>query len=154
MHAQYMEEALALARRGLGRTSPNPAVGAVVVNDSLVAGRGFHVWANKDHAEIAALNEAGELARGATLYVTLEPCSHHGRTGPCVERIVAAGITRVVAAIEDPNPRVAGSGFAFLRQAGIEVIVDDQYRTEAEALNEAFGHYMRHAKPLDRKSVV
>ena len=148
MHAQYMEEALTLARRGLGRTSPNPAVGAVVVKAGVVVGRGFHVWANKDHAEIVALNEAGELARGATLYVTLEPCSHHGRTGPCVERIVEAGVTQVVAAMQDPNPRVSGTGFAFLRQAGIEVIVDDQYRIEAEPLNEAFVHYMRHAKPL------
>ena len=148
MHAEYMNEALALARQGLGRTSPNPAVGAVVVKGSTIIGRGFHVWASKEHAEIVALNEAGEQARGATLYLTLEPCSHHGRTGPCVERIVAAGITCVVAAMEDPNPLVSGNGFEYLRKAGVAVIVADQFQVEAESLDEAFLHRMRHSRPL------
>ncbi len=148
MTARFMEEALALARQGLGRTSPNPAVGAVVVRDGEVIGRGFHTWAGRRHAEIVALEQAGERARGATLYVTLEPCSHHGRTGPCADAVIAAGIARVVAAVEDPNPQVAGKGFERLRAAGVDVEIADEYGAEAATLNEAFVHAMRTGRPL------
>src|ERR1700747_1162999 len=120
---QFLEEALELAGRGMGRVSPNPAVGAVIVSDDTVAGRGFHTWAGVKHAEVLAIEEAGERARGATLYVTLEPCSHQGRTPPCVAAIVRAGVARVIAPMEDPNPLVAGQGFRRLRDAGIAVEV-------------------------------
>lgn len=117
----FMERALRLAERGLGRTTPNPVVGAVVVApDGTIVGQGAHLAAGQPHAEIIALDAAGERARGATLYCTLEPCAHTGRTAPCVERIVGQGITRVVAAIRDPNPRVNGGGFSFLRAHGVE----------------------------------
>lgn len=119
---RWMRRALFLAERGRGRTTPNPLVGAVVVTpDGVVAGQGAHLLAGGPHAEVHALAQAGALARGATLYCTLEPCCHVGRTGPCVERILEAGITRVVTAIEDPNPRVAGGGHAWLRAHGIAV---------------------------------
>jgi diaminohydroxyphosphoribosylaminopyrimidine deaminase/5-amino-6-(5-phosphoribosylamino)uracil reductase len=144
----FLTEALELARRGLGQTSPNPAVGAVIVKDGEVVGRGFHTWAGVDHAEIIALREAGERARGATIYLTLEPCSHTGRTGPCADALIRAGIARAVVAMEDPNPLVAGSGLARLREAGIEVEMDDSARAEAEKLNEPFVHFMRTGKPL------
>src|SRR5437867_2105837 len=112
----YMDRALFHAARGRGRTSPNPLVGAVVVStDGVIIGQGHHQRAGEPHAEVHALMEAGERARGSTLYCTLEPCCHEGRTGPCVVRIAAAGVSRVVAAIEDPNPLVSGRGFAFLR---------------------------------------
>src|SRR4051812_16180384 len=107
---QHLEEALDLAARGIGRVRPNPAVGAVVVNSGAVVGRGFHTWAGVKHAEVLAIEEAGERARDATLYVTLEPCSHQGRTSPCVDAILAAKIRKVVAAMEDPNPLVRGEG--------------------------------------------
>ncbi|MBV9612443.1 MAG: bifunctional diaminohydroxyphosphoribosylaminopyrimidine deaminase/5-amino-6-(5-phosphoribosylamino)uracil reductase RibD, partial [Acidobacteriaceae bacterium] len=123
-------------------------VGAVVVRDGAIVGRGFHTWSGIEHAETLALKEAGDAARGSTLYVTLEPCSHQGRTAPCAEAIVRAGISRVVSAIEDPNPQVRGQGFERLRQAGVEVIVDDAYRAAAERLNEPFHHFMRTARPL------
>src|SRR5579884_3899414 len=145
---RYMHEALQLAEQGRGQTSPNPTVGAVVVNDERIVGRGFHLWSRKDHAEIVALREAGEAARGATLYLTLEPCSHQGRTGPCVDQVIAAGIKRVVAAMQDPNPQVSGQGFMRLRQAGVEVEIDDEAAPVAEHLNEAFVHFMRTGKPL------
>jgi len=117
-----MERALLIAERGRGRTSPNPIVGAVVVSeDGIVVGQGAHLVAGGPHAEIAALDVAGDRARRATLYCTLEPCSHTGRTGPCVERIAAAGVSRVVAAMADPNPKVSGRGFAILRARGIAV---------------------------------
>ena len=148
MHDRYMQEALMLARKGLGRTSPNPAVGAVLMKDGEIVGRGFHVWSCKDHAEIAALREAGELARGATLYVTLEPCNHTGRTGPCVDALIAAGVIRVVAAMKDPNPLVAGKGLVRLQEAGIETVVDQHHTGEAEQINEPFLHSMRTGKPL------
>ena len=120
-----MERALFHAERGRGRTTPNPIVGAVVVSpDGVVVGQGAHLQAGGPHAEIVALGKAGAAARGATLYCTLEPCSHTGRTGPCVEAIVAAGIRRVVVAAGDPNPRVAGRGFAYLRQHQIDVTED------------------------------
>jgi diaminohydroxyphosphoribosylaminopyrimidine deaminase/5-amino-6-(5-phosphoribosylamino)uracil reductase len=144
----YMQEALELAERGRGRTSPNPAVGAVLVRDGLVVGRGFHVYRRREHAEIVALREAGEQAREATLYVTLEPCSHQGRTGPCADALIAAGVKRVEAAMQDPNPLVAGNGFAKLRAAGVEVSLNGEYRAAAEKLNEAFVHFMQTGKPL------
>ena len=118
-----MALALALGRRGLGRTWPNPAVGAVIVKDGVIVGRGWTQPGGRPHAETEALRRAGEAARGATLYVTLEPCSHHGKTPPCADAIVAAGVARVVSAIEDPNPEVAGNGHARLRAAGIAVDV-------------------------------
>ena len=121
---EYMNRALDLAERGRGTTSPNPMVGAVVVReDGAIVGQGYHERAGEAHAEVRALDEAGDLARGASLYCTLEPCSHIGRTGPCVDRIVAAGVTRVVAAITDPDSRVSGRGFEILRQRGVEVSV-------------------------------
>ena len=119
-----MRRALALAERGAGRTTPNPIVGAcVVTTEGIVVGQGAHERAGSPHAEVHALDAAGDRARGATLYCTLEPCVHTGRTGPCTERIIAAGVARVVAAIEDPDPRVSGRGFARLRERGIEVTV-------------------------------
>jgi diaminohydroxyphosphoribosylaminopyrimidine deaminase/5-amino-6-(5-phosphoribosylamino)uracil reductase len=141
-------QALELANKGRGRTSPNPAVGAILVRDGEVVGRGFHTWSGKDHAEVVAIREAGERARGATVYVSLEPCSHHGRTGPCVDALIAAGVKRVEAAMQDPNPLVAGKGFEKLRQAGIEVFLNAEYTAAAEKLNEPFIHFMRTGKPL------
>lgn len=143
-----MQEALQLAEQGCGLTSPNPTVGAVIVNNGEVVGRGFHTWAGIDHAEIVALRQAGELARAASLYVTLEPCSHHGRTPPCVEAIIRAGILRVVAAMQDPNPQVSGQGMAQLRAAGIDAGIDENYTQAAEALNEPFIHFMKTGRPL------
>ncbi len=119
----YMGLALAEARRGLGWTSPNPAVGCVVARDGRVLGRGFHPRAGEPHAEVFALREAGAGAQGADLYVTLEPCAHHGRTPPCSEAVVRSGVRRVVVAVEDPNPQVAGRGLRSLRDAGIRVEV-------------------------------
>ncbi len=148
MKPPYMDEALALARQGVGRTSPNPAVGAVVVRGDEIVGRGTHTWAGLKHAEVLALEEAGERARGATVYVTLEPCSHHGRTPPCVEALIAAGVSRVVAAMTDPNPRVAGEGLRRLRAAGVEVELAAGYEAEAAVVNEAFLHAMRTGRPL------
>jgi len=143
-----MLEALELARQGEGCSSPNPAVGALLVRDGVVVGRGFHTWSGVDHAEIAALREAQEAARGATLYVTLEPCSHHGRTNPCVDALIQGGVTRVIAAMQDPNPLVSGAGFAKLRAAGIEVLLDETHLAAAEKLNEPFSHFMRTGRPL------
>src|SRR5262245_64613656 len=118
---RYMQLALALGRRGLGNTWPNPAVGAVVVKDGVILGRGWTQPGGRPHAETEALRRAGRAARGATLYATLEPCSHHGKTPPCVDAIIRAGIGRVVAAIEDVNQQVAGQGYARLRERGIVV---------------------------------
>jgi diaminohydroxyphosphoribosylaminopyrimidine deaminase/5-amino-6-(5-phosphoribosylamino)uracil reductase len=143
-----MDEALDLARRGAGCTSPNPAVGAVLVKAGEVVGRGFHTYAQRKHAEILALDQAGERARDATLYITLEPCSHHGRTPPCADALVNAGIARVIAAMEDPNPLVAGKGFHRLIDAGITVELAPEYAQEAAELNEAFIHSMRTGRPL------
>jgi diaminohydroxyphosphoribosylaminopyrimidine deaminase/5-amino-6-(5-phosphoribosylamino)uracil reductase len=148
MNPDYLRDALALARRGVGQTSPNPAVGAVLVRDGEVVGCGYHIYARLKHAEVLALEEAGERARGATLYINLEPCCHQGRTGPCTQALIEAGVTRVVAAMEDPNPVVAGEGFRQLRSAGIDVVVDDTFRADAEKLNEAFIHFMRCGRPL------
>lgn len=148
MNPDYMRQALDLARQGVGQTSPNPAVGALLERDGVVVGQGFHTYAGLKHAEIVALEEAGEAARGATLYISLEPCCHQGRTGPCTEALIAAGVRHVVAAMEDPNPRVAGEGFARLRAAGIEVSLSAGYAAEAEAINEPFVHFMRTGRPL------
>ncbi len=121
---QHMRRALELARAGIGLVSPNPAVGAVVVDASgREVGAGTHTYDGVKHAEILALEQAGDRARGATLYLNLEPCSHQGRTGPCADAVIAAGIRRVVCSMEDPNPRVAGQGFAKLRTSGIKVEV-------------------------------
>jgi diaminohydroxyphosphoribosylaminopyrimidine deaminase / 5-amino-6-(5-phosphoribosylamino)uracil reductase len=121
---RFFRAALALGRRNLGATSPNPAVGALVVRDGVVVGRGSTALGGRPHAEPLALAQAGALARGATMYVTLEPCAHHGRTPPCAEAIVAAGVARVVGGLTDPDPRVAGQGFGFLRAQGVEVEAD------------------------------
>jgi len=142
-----MQHALDLARKGVGLASPNPAVGCVIVKDGAIVGEGFHQYEWRDHAEIVALKQAGERARGAALYVTLEPCNHTGRTGPCTEAIIAAGIARVIASTQDPNPRTRGSGFARLRAAGIEVETG-LLESEAEKLNEAFTCWITTKKPF------
>jgi diaminohydroxyphosphoribosylaminopyrimidine deaminase / 5-amino-6-(5-phosphoribosylamino)uracil reductase len=145
---QFLAEALDLAARGVGQTSPNPAVGAVLVRNDQVVGRGFHTWAGVKHAEVLAIEEAGDRAGGSTLYVSLEPCSHHGRTPPCIDAILAAGIRKVVAPMKDPNPQVSGRGFTRLRDAGIEVEIDSTAEARAIEINEAFVHYMRTGRPL------
>lgn len=137
---RYMKLALALGRRGQGRTWPNPAVGAVVVRDGVIVGRGWTQPGGRPHAEPEALRRAGETARGATLYVTLEPCSHFGKSPPCVDAVIASGISRVVSAIEDPNPEVAGKGHAKLRAAGIAVDVGPG---ATEAACDHAGHFRR-----------
>ena len=142
-----MREALKLAAHGRGRTSPNPMVGAVLVRDGRIVGAGWHRKAGTEHAEIHALRMAGELARGATLFVTLEPCSHTGRTGPCAKAVIEAGVKRVVAAMEDPNPLVSGRGFQMLREAGVEVdcgLLDQ----ESRRLNEAFLTWVTEKRPF------
>ncbi|MBR1163376.1 bifunctional diaminohydroxyphosphoribosylaminopyrimidine deaminase/5-amino-6-(5-phosphoribosylamino)uracil reductase RibD [Bradyrhizobium elkanii] len=137
---RFMQLALALGRHGLGRTWPNPAVGAVIVKDGVIVGRGWTQAGGRPHAEVEALRRAGDAARGATLYVTLEPCSHFGRSPPCADAVVAAGLARVVSAIEDPNPEVAGQGHAKLRAAGIAV---DVGLCAAEAARDHAGHFRR-----------
>jgi diaminohydroxyphosphoribosylaminopyrimidine deaminase/5-amino-6-(5-phosphoribosylamino)uracil reductase len=148
MKNEWMDEALELARRGLGRTSPNPAVGAILVNDGEIVGRGYHTYGQIKHAEIVALNEAGGRARNATMYVTLEPCSHQGRTPPCADALIAAGVARVVVAMEDPNPLVSGQGLRRLHDSGIAVEVDSEYAETITQMNEAFVHSMRTGRPL------
>ncbi len=137
---RFMALALALGRRGLGRTWPNPAVGAVIVKDGVIIGRGWTQPGGRPHAEVEALRRAGDAARGATLYVTLEPCSHHGKTPPCADAVIAAGISRIVSALEDPNPEVAGEGNARLRRAGIAVEVGIG---ADEARRDHAGHILR-----------
>ncbi|MGC2526156.1 MAG: bifunctional diaminohydroxyphosphoribosylaminopyrimidine deaminase/5-amino-6-(5-phosphoribosylamino)uracil reductase RibD [Candidatus Acidiferrum sp.] len=144
---RFMEHALALARKGVGLASPNPMVGCILVRDGEIAGEGFHQYDWRDHAEIVALKSAGEKARGSTMYVTLEPCTHTGRTGPCTEAIIAAGVKRVVAAMEDPNAVNSGGGFDRLRAAGIEV-ESGVCEEEARRLNEAFACWIRTSKPF------
>ncbi len=145
---QCMRKALELARASIGLVSPNPAVGAVVVDSSgREVGAGTHTYDGLKHAEVLALEQSGEATRGGTLYLNLEPCSHHGRTGPCADAVIAAGIRRVVCSMEDPNPRVAGQGFAKLRASGISVEVG-LFAAEAKKLNESFAKYIRHRKPL------
>jgi diaminohydroxyphosphoribosylaminopyrimidine deaminase/5-amino-6-(5-phosphoribosylamino)uracil reductase len=148
MKPELMREAIGLARQGRALASPNPLVGAVLERGGEIVGRGFHAWEEQRHAERMALEEAGEKARGATLYVNLEPCSHAGRTPPCVDALIAAGVARVVAPIEDPNPLVSGGGFRKLREAGVEVAMLPEFAAEAEKLNEPFLHFMRTGRPL------
>ena len=150
----FLRRALQLARRGLGRTSPNPCVGAVLVRGGKVIGEGWHRRAGLPHAEVEALRDAarrGERGRGATLYVTLEPCCTHGRTPPCTEAILAAGIRRVVVATTDPNPQHAGKGLKILRKAGVAVEVASSVgreTREAQQLNEAFNHWIVRRTPF------
>jgi diaminohydroxyphosphoribosylaminopyrimidine deaminase/5-amino-6-(5-phosphoribosylamino)uracil reductase len=144
----FLRQALALAREGIGLTSPNPCVGAVLLDaNGTVIGTGSYTYEGLKHAEIRALEQAGERARGATLYINLEPCSHQGRTGPCADALIAAGVRRVVACMPDPNPVVGGKGFARLREAGITV-ASGILEEEARALNESFAKYIRHHTPL------
>jgi diaminohydroxyphosphoribosylaminopyrimidine deaminase/5-amino-6-(5-phosphoribosylamino)uracil reductase len=146
--ADFMARALFHAGRARGRTSPNPLVGAVVVTpEGVVVGQGYHARAGEPHAEVNALDAAGDRARGATLYCTLEPCSHIGRTGPCVQRIVEAGIVRVVAAVEDPDPRVSGRGFARLEASGVAVDVGIG-EADATRLNQPFFTLLRQGRPF------
>ena len=144
---QLMARAISLAGNGLGRTSPNPLVGAVIVRDGRIVAEGWHRKAGTPHAEIHALNMAGELARGATVYVSLEPCAHYGRTGPCARALVEAGVSRVVVAMTDPNPKVAGKGIAILQEAGIEVTTG-VLEQEARQLNEVFLKWMTTGLPF------
>lgn len=146
---QFMARALRIARYGLYTTDPNPRVGCVLVRDGEIVGEGWHERAGEAHAEIHALAQAGERARGATAYVTLEPCCHHGRTPPCTDALIAAGVARVVAAMVDPNPKVGGEGLARLKAAGITV-ESGLMQAEAEALNHGFIMRMRHGRPYVR----
>ncbi|MBC7543201.1 MAG: bifunctional diaminohydroxyphosphoribosylaminopyrimidine deaminase/5-amino-6-(5-phosphoribosylamino)uracil reductase RibD [Candidatus Sericytochromatia bacterium] len=143
----YMQRALDLARQGRGRTSPNPMVGAVVVKDGQIVGEGFHPAAGMPHAEIYALQAAGEAAEGGTLYVTLEPCTHHGRTPPCIDRVITSKLKRVVVAAEDPNPINAGKGLRMILNAGIEVSVGCE-EAAAKRLNEVFAKYITTKRPF------
>ncbi len=144
---QWMDRALELARRGEAQVSPNPMVGAVLVKEGQVVGEGSHTYEGVRHAEILALRAAGPAARGATLYLNLEPCCHTGRTGPCTAAILAAGVRRVVIGAADPNPAVAGRGVKELRRARLEVVVG-VHRAEAQRLNEAFCRWITAARPL------
>ncbi|MBZ4664930.1 bifunctional diaminohydroxyphosphoribosylaminopyrimidine deaminase/5-amino-6-(5-phosphoribosylamino)uracil reductase RibD [Mahella sp.] len=146
-HEIFMQRALELARMGWGTTNPNPMVGAVVVKDGRIIGEGYHKKAGEPHAEINALRDAGDAARGSTVYVTLEPCSHFGRTPPCADALIKAGVKEVVIAMEDPNPRVAGRGINALRQAGIKVITGIMER-DACSLNEVFIKYITSDMPF------
>jgi diaminohydroxyphosphoribosylaminopyrimidine deaminase/5-amino-6-(5-phosphoribosylamino)uracil reductase len=144
----FLRRALELARHGVGLTSPNPCVGAVLVDsEGRVAGEGSHTFAGIKHAEVLALEQAGDKARGGILYVNLEPCSHQGRTGPCADAIIAAGVRRVVACMQDPNPLVSGKGFERLRNAGVSV-ASGILEEDAKGLNEAFAKYIRQHAPL------
>jgi len=144
-----VRETLDLARKGRGLASPNPMVGALVCDASgLPVGRGFYTYDGKKHAEVLALEEAGDRARGGTLYVSLEPCCFEGRTPPCTDAIIAAGVARVVCPLEDENPKVSGAGFQRLRDAGVTVDLADDFRDEAHLLNEAFSHFSRTGRPF------
>jgi diaminohydroxyphosphoribosylaminopyrimidine deaminase/5-amino-6-(5-phosphoribosylamino)uracil reductase len=143
----FMEHALDLARKGIGLASPNPTVGCVIVKDGNIAGEGFHQYDWRDHAEIVALKQAGAQAKGAAAYVTLEPCNHTGRTGPCSEALIEGGVSRVVAAMQDPNPKTAGTGFERLRAAGVEV-ESGLLEAEAQQLNEGFTHWITKHRPF------
>lgn len=146
-HELLMQRCLELARKAQGRTFPNPMVGAVVVKDGNIVGEGFHPKAGEPHAEVFALTQAGEQAQGATLYVNLEPCNHYGRTPPCTEALIKAGVAQVVVGMIDPDPRVSGSGIARLREAGIEVIVGIAEQ-KCRSLNEAFIHRVLFQQPF------
>lgn len=145
--ARMMQRCLELARKALGCTAPNPMVGAVIVKDGKIIGEGFHPKAGEPHAEVFALREAGENAYGATAYVSLEPCNHYGRTPPCSEALIKAGVAKVVVGMVDPNPLVAGGGIAKLRSGGIEVIVGVE-EAACRKLNEGFIHRILHRRPL------
>ena len=148
-HRHHLERALELAERGRGTTRPNPVVGAVVVRDGEIVGEGWHERPGGPHAEVVALEAAGERARGATLYTSLEPCVHRGRVGPCTDAIVSAGVRRVLAATGDPNPLIDGRGFARLREAGLEVgTADGDLATRARRQNEAFRTWIRLRRPF------
>ncbi|EKQ69390.1 diaminohydroxyphosphoribosylaminopyrimidine deaminase [Leptolyngbyaceae cyanobacterium JSC-12] len=142
-----MQRCLELAKRATGKTAPNPLVGCVVVQGETIVGQGFHPRAGEPHAEVFALREAGDRAKGATLYVNLEPCSHYGRTPPCADAVIAAGVKRVVVGMIDPNPKVAGNGIAKLQKAGIEVTVGVE-ETDCQDLNEAFVHRIVQRQPF------
>jgi diaminohydroxyphosphoribosylaminopyrimidine deaminase / 5-amino-6-(5-phosphoribosylamino)uracil reductase len=142
-----MQRCLELARQALGQTAPNPLVGSVVVQNEQVVGEGFHPGAGQPHAEVFALRAAGDQAKGATLYVNLEPCNHYGRTPPCSEAVIQAGITRVVVGMVDPDPRVAGGGIDRLRQAGITVVVGVE-EADCQSLNEPFVYRIHHQRPI------
>jgi diaminohydroxyphosphoribosylaminopyrimidine deaminase / 5-amino-6-(5-phosphoribosylamino)uracil reductase len=144
---RFMQHALSLARKGIGLASPNPMVGCVIVRDGEIVSEGFHQFEWRDHAEIVALKSAGAKAAGATAYVSLEPCNHTGRTGPCSEALIAAGVKRVVAAMQDPNPKTAGQGFERLQNAGVEV-VSGILEEEAQRLNEGFAHWIKTKRPF------
>ncbi|MBW4505933.1 MAG: bifunctional diaminohydroxyphosphoribosylaminopyrimidine deaminase/5-amino-6-(5-phosphoribosylamino)uracil reductase RibD [Scytonematopsis contorta HA4267-MV1] len=144
---EMMQRCLELARKALGRTSPNPMVGAVVVKNGEIVGEGFHPRAGEPHAEVFALKAAGELARDATVYVSLEPCNHYGRTPPCSSGLIKAGVAKVVVGMVDPNPLVAGGGIARLREAGIEVLVGVEQKA-CQQLNEGFIHRILYKRPL------
>ena len=150
---RWMARALRLARHGLYTTAPNPRVGCVLVKEGRVIGEGWHERAGEPHAEIHALRNAGEAARGATAYVSLEPCSHQGRTGPCAEALVEAGVAKVVVAMRDPNPLVAGRGIERLRRAGIEV-EEGVLENEARELNPGFIARMARGRPFVRMKMA
>lgn len=142
---RFMQRAIELARRGEGLVAPNPMVGAVLVRNSEIVGEGYHIFANIKHAEVVALENAGERAHGATLFCSLEPCCHYGRTPPCTDALIAAGITRAVIAVPDPDPRVSGRGIEQLRTAGIDVIVG-VCEAEARELNQEYFTRKNHAR--------
>jgi diaminohydroxyphosphoribosylaminopyrimidine deaminase/5-amino-6-(5-phosphoribosylamino)uracil reductase len=144
---QMMQRCLELARRASGQTAPNPLVGCTIVRDGQIVGEGFHPQAGQPHAEIFALRRSGEAARGATAYVNLEPCNHYGRTPPCTEALIAAGIARAIVGMVDPNPLVAGKGIERLRQAGMEVVVGIE-EEDCRQLNEAFVYRILHQRPF------
>jgi diaminohydroxyphosphoribosylaminopyrimidine deaminase/5-amino-6-(5-phosphoribosylamino)uracil reductase len=145
---QFLRQALEVARQGTGLTSPNPIVGAILVDaNGVIVGSGSHTYAGVKHAEIVAIEQAGEQAKGTTLYINLEPCSHQGRTPPCADALIAAGITRVAACMQDPNPQVSGQGFARLRSAGVAV-TSGILEEEAKKLNESFARYIRKRVPF------
>src|SRR5579872_6081583 len=145
---EFLRRALELARRGIGLVSPNPHVGAIVVDSAgKIAGSGTYTFDGVKHAEVLALEQAGAKARGGTLYINLEPHAHQGRTPPCTDALIGAGIHRVVASMADPNPKVSGRGFAQLREAGVHVEVG-RLEDRARKLNEAFAKYIRHGAPL------
>jgi diaminohydroxyphosphoribosylaminopyrimidine deaminase / 5-amino-6-(5-phosphoribosylamino)uracil reductase len=150
---EFMALAIGLAKQGLGKTKPNPSVGAVVIKNGMVLGKGVHMKAGQEHAEVLALNEAGPDAKGATLYVTLEPCAHHGKTPPCVDLIISSGIKRVVVASLDPNTQVNGKGLDVLRKNGIEV-VEGVLQLQAEELNTGFFSRMTKNLPYIRSKIA
>src|SRR5689334_21200899 len=150
---RHMARALQLAERGLYTTTPNPRVGCVIVRDGAVVGEGWHERAGEAHAEVNALAQSGQKARGATAYVSLEPCAHQGRTGPCTKALIAAGVARVVAALKDPNPKVSGKGLDELKQAGIRAEAGF-LENEARELNIGFVSRMTRARPWVRLKVA